>query len=149
MKLKIPPVLQFLIFSLLMWTFTKLTTVHFTFESQKIVSYFLFFTGISINLIALYSFSKAKTTVNPLNPSKASELVIEGIYKYSRNPMYLGMLFGLLGVFILLGSYFNILILLLFIGYISTFQIKPEEKTLTVIFGEEFTLYCKKVRRWI
>ncbi len=149
MKLKIPPVLQFIIFSILMWIVTKVTTIHFTFERQKFISFFLFLIGIFINLTALYPFSKAKTTVNPLDPSVTSKLVVVGIYKYSRNPMYLGMLIGLMGGCILLGNYINITILVLFIWYISTFQIKPEEKILTTLFGEEYTLYCKKVRRWI
>lgn len=149
MKLTIPPALQFLIFALIMYGITKLTGSHFTFSYQKIVFWSIFTVGVLIGLIAVFSFKKAKTTVDPLNPSKASQLVTSGLYQYTRNPMYLAMLLVLIAVFFKFGNYFNIIILILYIWYITMFQIKPEEKVLKEIFGDDFTNYCKKTRRWI
>ena len=149
MKLKIPPALQFLIFVLSMYGITKLSGKHFTFQYQNNAFWVIFYLGVIIGLIAVVSFRKAKTTVDPTNPNKASHLVTSGIYKYTRNPMYLGLLLALIAIFIKFGNYFNITMLILYVWYITTFQIKPEEKALTEIFGDDFINYCKKVRRWI
>lgn len=149
MKLKIPPVLQFLIFAVLMYGIAKLSGTHFAFEFQNIAVLVFLILGTAIGLTAVVSFRKARTSVDPLNPSKASQLVTSGLYQFTRNPMYLAMLLVLIALFFRFGSYFNISILILYIWYITTFQIKPEEKVLSEIFSEDFTNYCKKVRRWI
>ncbi len=150
MKLKIPPALQVAIFAMLMWIIKKITVItHFEFEQQKTISWIVFAIGILIEVIAIYAFRKARTTADPLNPAKASKLVIVGIYKASRNPMYLGMLFILFAFVIRLGSLFTFPVLILYVWYITTFQIKPEEKILTKLFGDDYSTYFKKVRRWI
>ncbi len=149
MKLKIPPALQFTIFALLMYGITQLSGNHFKFKFQYIVVLTFVILGIFVGLTAVYSFKKAKTSVDPLTPSKASKLVTSGLYNYTRNPMYLALLLVLIALFFKCGNYYNIPILIIFIWYITTFQIKPEEKVLTEIFPDNFTNYCKKVRRWI
>ena len=150
MKLKIPPAVQVALFASLMWIITKLTaTKHIDFEYQEIVSWLFFGIGTLVAIIAVYAFKKAKTTVDPTNPNKASKLVIIGIYKISRNPMYLGMFFILLAFATRLGNLYSFSILVLYVWYITTFQIKPEEEALTKLFGEVYINYCKKVRRWI
>ncbi|MCF6347701.1 MAG: isoprenylcysteine carboxylmethyltransferase family protein [Flavobacteriaceae bacterium] len=150
MKLKIPPALQVAIFAILMWVIKKLTVItHFEFEQQRTISWIIFVIGILIGIIAIYAFRKARTTADPLHPAKASKLVIVSIYKISRNPMYLGMFFILLAFAVRLGSFFTFPILILYVWYITTFQIKPEEKVLTKLFEEDYSIYCKKVRRWI
>ena len=150
MKLKIPPALQVAIFATLMWIIKKTTTfIHFDFEEQKTVSWIVFGMGMLIEIIAIYAFRKARTTANPLHPSKTSKLVIVGIYKISRNPMYLGMLFILVAFVVELGNLFTFPILILYVWYITIFQIKPEEKVLTKLFGSDYSTYCTKVRRWI
>jgi protein-S-isoprenylcysteine O-methyltransferase Ste14 len=150
MKLKIPPALQVAIFATLMWIIKKVTSsTHFEFEQQKTISWVIFAIGILIEVIAIYAFRKARTTADPLNPSKASKLVIVSIYKLSRNPMYLGMLFILFSFVIRLGSLFTFPVLILYIWYITTYQVKPEEKVLAKLFGDDYSTYCKKVRRWI
>tara|TARA_R110002073_G_scaffold72537_1_gene177502 strand:+ start:493614 stop:494066 length:453 start_codon:yes stop_codon:yes gene_type:complete len=150
MKLKIPPALQVAFFALFMWAVNKVTSfTHLNFEFQKELSRLIFALGILIIVIAVYSFKKAKTTVDPTAPEKASNLVIVGIYKISRNPMYLGMLFMLIAFALKLGNYFNIPVVILYVWYITEFQIKPEEKALTKLFGTPYLNYCSKVRRWI
>jgi len=150
MKLKIPPPLIALIFSVLMWGVSLLSN-HAPLESAVVVplSVLIFLAGLAINISAAISFRKANTTMNPRKPKKATNLVDTGVYNLSRNPMYLGLLFILIGWTIWLGSVFNIAILLLFIWYITIFQIVPEEKVLEVLFAEEFESYRSKVRRWI
>lgn len=149
MKLKIPPALQFLIFAICMYGCTKLTGNHFTFQLQNSMAFILFCLGAIIGLLAVFSFQKAKTSVDPLKPSKASQLVTFGLFQYTRNPMYLGLLLILIALFLKFENYYNITFLILYTWYITTFQIKPEEKVLTEIFGDTYTNYCKKVRRWI
>ena len=149
MKLKIPPALQFIIFALFMYGIAKLAGSHFFFKFQDGIAILCIILAIIVGLSAVFSFRKARTSVNPLKPSKATQLVTLGLYQYSRNPMYLAMLLGLIAVFIKFGNYYNSIILVLYVWYITTFQIKPEEKVLTEIFGVDFINYCKKVRRWI
>lgn len=149
MKLKIPPALQFILFAICMYSITKLSGNHFSFEFQNIIVLVFLIFGTTIGLTAVFSFHKAKTSVDPLKPSKASQLITSGLYQFTRNPMYLAMLLVLIALFFRFGNYFNIVVLFLYTWYITTFQIKPEEKILTEIFGNDFTNYCKKVRRWI
>ena len=150
MKLKIPPALQVAVFALLMWAVKKVTTTtHFTFEAQNLMSKLIFGIGVLIILVAVYSFKKSKTTVDPTAPEKASNLVIVGIYKISRNPMYLGMLLMLIAFALRLGSIYNIPFVILYVWYITKFQIKPEEKALAKLFGPTYLNYCNTVRRWI
>ena len=87
MKLKVPPALQVLFFGLLMWAIRKVSDqAHFNFEHQSKIYWLIFSVAILIGLAAVYSFKKARTTVDPLRPEQASSLVIKGLYKYSRNP---------------------------------------------------------------
>jgi len=150
MKLKIPPAFQMLFFIGLMWGIARLTNIkHFDFPQQKNLSRLFFAMGITIGIAALYAFRKARTTVDPTQPEKATKLVVMSIYKLTRNPMYLGMLLILIGFAIRLGNIYSFLGPILYVWYISTYQIKPEEEALLKLFGEEYTSYCRKVRRWI
>ncbi len=100
-------------------------------------------------IAAFLSFKKQKTTVNPLQPEMASSLVISGVFKYSRNPMYLGLSLILLSVAIQFNFVGGILIVFVFIAFIAKFQIIPEEIAMEKLFGEEFIRYKKKTRKWI
>lgn len=150
MKLKVPPVLQVATFAILIWLISKLTTVkHFEFIFQKELSWLTFAFGTLIGLAGVYSFRKAQTTTDPTKPEKASKLVTAGIYNFSRNPMYLGMFFILLAFVIRLGNLYSAPVLLLYVWYITTFQIKPEEAALKTLFEDDYINYLKTVRRWI
>lgn len=121
----------------------------FVFTHQKMIAKVIFLIGVVVAIMAIWSFIKAKTTSDPTNPSKATYLVTTGIYRYSRNPMYLAIAVVLFSWMIALGNLINILVLVLFIYYITTYQIKPEEEVLTKLFYKDYKEYCKKVRRWI
>ncbi len=149
MKTKIPPPLISFVFVLVMWGIANQWPIgHVAVPGGWVGPVLLGVLGLVVMGAALRDFRKAGTTVNPLDPSQASSLVNEGIFGRSRNPMYLGMLVILAAWGIWLGNVFNIGALILFVWFITTFQIKPEEEALARIFGEPYETYRKNVRRW-
>ena len=100
-------------------------------------------------IAGVLSFKLAKTTVNPSKPEQASKLITSGIYRLSRNPMYVGLAFILVAWGIWLSSLWALLCVAGFIAYLTFFQIMPEERALTKLFGEEYIAYKAKVRRWL
>ena len=105
--------------------------------------------GIIIIRTAFLSFKKHQTTINPLNLTKTSSLVNTGIFKYTRNPMYLGMVFLLLPIALKFNLYGGLIVILLFFSFITKFQIIPEESAMEKLFGKEFKNYKKTTRRWL
>ena len=103
--------------------------------------------GLVIIIISFKRFKKEKNTINPINIEKASSLVTGGIFKYSRNPMYLGMLLILISITIRFSICRGILIVD-FVYFITYFQILPEEKAMLKLFGDDFINYKNKTRRW-
>ena len=149
MRLKIPPALFTLIVGLLMYVLAKfLPFGDFNFTGRLYLMYFLFGLGVLIGLWSLLQFFSKKTSVNPVTPDSASTLVCKGIYSFTRNPMYLGLLLLLLAWALFLSNAFNTLLAAGFVSYMNRFQIKPEEEALEKIFGSEFLAYKIKVRRW-
>ena len=150
LELLIPPPLVALASALIMWGVVSVwPNFVLTFPYQVYVAASLFLTGLALDVISIGAFSKAKTTVTPLAPQKASSLVVEGLYRFTRNPMYLGLLFILSGIATWLGSPLNAVILFGFIAYITAFQIKPEEAALEELFGADYHAYKQSVRRWL
>lgn len=149
MRLKIPPALLTLIVGLLMYVWAKfLPFGDFNFTGRLYLMYFLFGLGMLIELWSLLQFLSKKTSINPVTPDSASTLVCKGIYSFTRNPMYLGLLLLLLAWALFLSNAFNTLLAAGFVSYMNRFQIKPEEEALEMIFGSEFLAYKIKVRRW-
>lgn len=105
--------------------------------------------GLLIDLVSMQNFRSAKTTVNPLKPEKANALVVAGFYKYTRNPMYVGMLFILTGWALYRGHPASILAVAGFVLYMNRFQIIPEERAMLKNFGTDYQDYKKRVRRWL
>lgn len=150
MKLIIPPPFQVAILALVMWFIDKeLPEFRLSFSSYKLLTLLLVFCGIAITAAAILKMFSVKTTLNPLNPAKASQLVTDGIFGFSRNPIYVGDLLFLTAWLVWLGNPANVLPLLLFPLYITAFQIKPEEEALLNLFDDEYKLYCNKVGRWL
>ena len=108
-----------------------------------------FIAGIVVAILGVKEFVAQQTTVNPLDPNRTTHLVTSGVYQLTRNPMYLGMLIGLLGLGDLLDSFLGFSGALFFFVYITAFQIKPEEAAMLEKFGEPFAHYCQSVRRWL
>ncbi|MFY8299924.1 methyltransferase family protein [Pseudoalteromonas sp. SS15] len=102
-----------------------------------------------IALFAVWSFKQAKTTISPTRPNNTACLVTTGVFKYSRNPMYLSVALSLLAFAVFLADYSALCGVVLFVMYITQFQIKPEERILKEKFGAPYDVYLTKVRRWI
>jgi protein-S-isoprenylcysteine O-methyltransferase Ste14 len=105
--------------------------------------------GLGFDALGLLAFRRARTTVNPLRPGKASALVATGVYRITRNPMYVGMALLLCGWAAMLGSLAALAGPLVFVLFITRFQIVPEERVLSAKFGEDYTRFCQQVRRWL
>ena len=147
LKTKIPPPLITLICILIIYFFEK---EFIFFEDWNIyISGFFLLWGLIIIAFAVFKFAKTKTTVDPTKPSKTSSLVISGIYRTTRNPMYLGMLFLIISFTFYKLSLVGAIVIPSFIFYINKYQIEPEEYEMRKKFGENFEDYSKKVDRWI
>lgn len=121
----------------------------FVFSYKLQLGIFVSTIGFLLLIISIKSFIDNKTTINPLNLKKSTYLVTSGVFRFSRNPMYLGMLLFLLGTAIILNIIGGLIISILFIFYMNFFQIIPEEKALENLFGKNYRNYRKTVRRWI
>ena len=105
--------------------------------------------GIGLGCAGIVAFRKAQTTFNPVRPGKASCIVSNGVFAYTRNPMYLGMLLVLVGWALFLAHPLSFATLPLFVAYMTRFQIIPEERHLQDKFGEPYASYLQSVRRWL
>ena len=148
MNNKIPPPIVALICGLSIY-FSKLAFPTIQGSWSGPAALVLLTLGIGFLVSAVLSFKRQRTTVNPLQPEKASSLVITGLFKYSRNPMYLGMLLLLLAVTAKFNVIGGLLITLGFLVFMTKFQIIPEERALESKFGEKFTQYKGQTRRWL
>ncbi len=148
LDLKIPPVVTGAVTAIGMWLVSR-TLPTLAFAPLRVVAAGLGLVGVAITALAVLSFWRARTTVNPMKPSSTSFLVTSGIYGFTRNPMYLGMLFVLVGWALYLANVLAFLFLPTFILYMNRFQIEPEERALTSLFGREFVEYASQVRRWM
>ncbi len=145
---KIPPVVVVVFFAAVMALIAHYTVIDFT----------TFITYLALGLVAIgcffciagvVSFRLAKTTVLPNKPEQATSLVTSGVYKLSRNPMYLGFAFILAGWGVWLSSIWAFLGIVGYVGYLTLFQIIPEERALHQLFGEQFEDYKSRVKRWL
>ena len=147
-KTKFPPPLVALTFGFLI-NYTKNIFPKVKINWGDVFGSIIIIFGIIMILSAIILFKKYQTTITPLNPSKATKLITDGIYKFSRNPMYLGLLLVLLGISFMINIIGGFLLIPLFILYLNLFQIIPEENAMVDLFKDEFLDYKKNVRRWI
>tara|TARA_Y100000034_G_C6751199_1_gene333936 strand:- start:140 stop:601 length:462 start_codon:yes stop_codon:yes gene_type:complete len=150
LELKVPPVAVVIVYLGLMTIVAQQWPGYILLlPYQALIAIMLTLSGVAIALFGVVSFRKAKTTVNPTKPSSASSVVDSGIFRFTRNPMYLGMLMLLVGYAVELAALSSYLLALTFIFYMNQFQIKPEERALEALFGQDYTDYKRNVRRWI
>ena len=121
----------------------------YSFENQSTISITIFIIGLLMIAVSGYLFRVAKTTVNPLTPDKTKQLVTTGIYRFSRNPMYIGFLLMLFSCAIFVGSFINLVFFPLYIIVANRLYIASEERALNQLFGDEYEAYKHKVRRWL
>ena len=105
--------------------------------------------GIAFDLSAVFAFRRSRTTVNPFAPQRSSALVTGGVYRITRNPMYVGMALLLLAWAVHLSALLPWVGIVVFVLYITRFQIQPEERALAGLFGAPYAAYVARVRRWL
>ena len=148
LKIKIPPPI-IVIFLILAVYFSSNLTIGFDLPFKKTISLLLLFIGLLIIFIPVFQFIKSKTTINPQSFKNVNNLVSYGIFKISRNPMYLGMLIIISSTVVYYFNYFSIFAPFIFYFWINEFQIKREEKKLEEKFGSDYMKYKSQTRRWI
>ncbi|KZK95498.1 hypothetical protein PsAD46_00503 [Pseudovibrio sp. Ad46] len=150
LKLRFPPVAVFFSFAIIIWMVATLLPGDINLHGAGTAFLVIGIgAGSYFGVTGLSEFRRARTTTSPTHPENASAIVSDGIYSKTRNPMYLGLQFILLGWAIFQGNLFAIPVALGFAVYITLFQIKPEEDLLEENFGQEYLAYKARVRRWM
>jgi protein-S-isoprenylcysteine O-methyltransferase Ste14 len=149
LELKVPPVALVFVFAALMWLVSASSVFAIVLPWRSVLALLLWTVGSAIMLAGVLTFWRMKTTVNPLTPEATTTIVTSGIYRFIRNPMYLGFLFLLIGWAMYLSHLLAFALLPLFVWYLNRFQIVPEERVLGAKFPDAFTAYTSSVRRWL
>ncbi len=150
LELKIPPPIIAALVALAMWFAARaLPPVPMPLSVRVALTTLFVLPGVAFSATAAILFGQARTTRNPMRPEAASSLVRAGAYRFSRNPMYLGLLLLLLGWAAGMASAVALLGPVVFAAYISRFQIEPEERALAALFGADYADYQRSVRRWL
>jgi protein-S-isoprenylcysteine O-methyltransferase Ste14 len=150
LELKAPPPIVTVVLAFLMWlTPAAAGLVQIPHPARVLCAVVLVCVGQGIGIAGLVAFRRAKTTVNPVKASSASSLVVQGVYRYTRNPMYVGFLLTLLAWAVFLANPLAVLWVVVYVLYITRFQIIPEERVLASLFGSEYEAYKRRVRRWV
>jgi protein-S-isoprenylcysteine O-methyltransferase Ste14 len=150
LELKIPPLLVWLVIAgAMLGVDYSAPSLSFTLAGSSAIALALVLLGGALAVAGVIAFRNQRTTVNPLTPSASSSVVSSGVYRVSRNPMYLGFLLTLAGWAVYLSNAGATLLLPVFVAYMTQYQIKPEERALLAKFGCEFAQYVSRVRRWL
>jgi len=150
LELRIPPLLVVATAAVLMWFVAHwFSPAYVDIYATSIVAGALAVLGIALAAAGVIEFRRAQTTTNPMDPSSTSTLVTQGVYRLTRNPMYLGFVIVLLGWGVFLSNAATLVVVAGFIFYLTRFQIVPEERALERVFGADFRAYRRAVRRWL
>lgn len=150
MNLLIPPPVVTAICAATMWAAGRLfPSSAMTFAGQRVFATSILIAALVIMLVAAYQFMRARTTINPMKPARASALMTHGVFARSRNPIYLADLMVLIALAVWIGNPWTLIACVAFVVYITRFQIRPEETALTERFGDDYRRYQARVRRWI
>ena len=148
LETKIPPPIVALICAALAWLVQPYWLLGMDQQFAHIIAALGLAKGVGLDLLAIGHMYRVKTTINPLAPHRASQLVTTGIYRFTRNPMYLSLAIYLACLGIWLDSGTSLMMVAVFVLYINRMQIRPEERSLLKIFGQPYVDYCKTVGRW-
>ncbi|MCU0869306.1 MAG: isoprenylcysteine carboxylmethyltransferase family protein [Burkholderiales bacterium] len=105
--------------------------------------------GLAFDLSAIVAFVRARTTINPMTPDRTTALVTGGVYRITRNPMYVGLALLLTAWAVYRGAWIGLVGPVVFVAYITRFQIVPEERAMARRFGDEWHTWSRRVRRWL
>lgn len=146
---RLPPVIVVALFGVLSWAIARRWPGPGWSESVGWwISVALGSVGVMVVVAGIIAFRRAGTTVDPTRPEAASALVVSGIFRYTRNPMYLGFAVLLTAWAVKQASLWALLAVPLCVLYLDRFQIRPEERALRRRFAAQFDAYCRRVRRW-
>jgi protein-S-isoprenylcysteine O-methyltransferase Ste14 len=150
LELKIPPPVVALLAAGAMWGIARLAPLLELPQSLRVgAAIACAVVGVVVDVAGIVSFRLAKTTVNPMKPENSSALVRSGVYRVTRNPMYLGSVLILVAWAVFLSSAWALLGAVAFVLYMNRFQIAPEERVLMSLFGGNYAAYRSQVRRWL
>ena len=150
LETKVPPPVVMLLLGLMAYCLGRwVPSLSFQLPLRTLVVAVVAFAGLLLNVIPKLAFGRAGTTVNPLRPDKATALVSSGIFRYSRNPMYVGQALLLLAWVLYVGHWLGLFAVPLFVLYITRFQIVPEERVLAARFADEYAEFRRRVHRWL
>lgn len=147
LELKVPPVLLFILGLIGVGLLPAPLSIDWL--PLRYVAAFLFLASLVFALNATYTFYLHRTSLHPHRPQNASSLVRSGAFRISRNPMYLSLALCLLSVSLWWGKLTGLIVVPLFILYLTRFQIIPEERALKGLFGAAYVEYCQQTRRWL
>ena len=146
----VPPPIVALVVAAVMWAVDRiLGRASAAAGARTVISGALFVLAVLVAWIGIRAFARSRTPFDPHHPEKATALVTRGIFRWSRNPMYLSMVLALLGWAAWLGEPWLVLGPVAFVLYVTRFQIRPEERALAEKFGAEYEDYRRRTRRWI
>ena len=150
LELKVPPDVAWFAVAMLMW-FASALTPRIDVGAPYRVGFaaLLAAAGVGLIVAARIMLSRAHTTWHPTNPGCTTTLVTAGVFRVSRNPIYLGMLFVLVAWAVVLASPLALALSAIFVLYLNRFQIAPEERALSAIIGNDYRDYARRVRRWL
>jgi len=150
LETKIPPPVVMVLLGIAAFGVARpLPALSFELPLRALVAISLTFAGLAVNVLPKLAFQRVGTTVNPLRPAVCTHLVTSGIYRYTRNPMYLGRAVILLGWALYLHNAAALMAIPAFMLYITRFQIQPEERHLSARFPDAYAAFCKQASRWL
>jgi protein-S-isoprenylcysteine O-methyltransferase Ste14 len=150
MELRIPPLVVALIIGAAIYCLSLAApSLTYDFPGRTGIAAALLLAGTSVAIAGVLEFRRARTTVDPRYPESSTAIVTSGIYRWTRNPMYLGFLLWLLAGSALLANPLTLAGPVAFVAYMNRFQIRPEERALAARFGSPYESYLARVRRWI
>ena len=149
LELKVPPPVVALLVGAAMWFAGQRVSLELPFVVRIVAFIVIALAGGAMAIAGNREFKRARTTISPLKPENSTALVTSGIYRFTRNPMYVGLTLLVLGWAAFLCSAWALLGPVVFVLYISRFQIAPEERVLSAKFGTAYADYALRVRRWL
>ena len=145
----IPPFQVLILGTVEWWLHRSIGFLHYHFGFEYLLSRILLVIALVLVVASIYPFWRHKTTVNPVKLGDTSSLITTGMFGFSRNPIYVADALVLVAWTVYLGFWGGLILVPVFIAYITRFQIMPEERVLAEKFGAQYSAYCAGVRRWL
>jgi protein-S-isoprenylcysteine O-methyltransferase Ste14 len=150
LELRVPPDVVWLVVAAVMWLASATTPGLAVSVLLRLAGAAAFIVvGVALIAGARVMLDRAGTTWHPSEPERATDLVRDGVFRFGRNPTYLGMLLVLVGWAAVLASPLALVLSAVFALWMDRFQIRPEERVLSALFGQDYRDYAGEVRRWL